>query len=204
MSETATGAYKALFTCASTGKDEDGDCLHDGPCEWTWTCDGCGRDVSAKPCAEHAPADVPGLRRIDCERGHGPTWVLDDDGYEPPCPWCARDDEADAHEGCEHSHHGRWRRWKITHRVLARLYVLGAASSGTRWGGGCDYCAVSVRWGRNTYLLGWPRWKWRCLLVARHWPGEEFAYGLCCKCSPWPCCGSRVPAHADGCPEAMS
>lgn len=200
---TITEPYKANFTCASTVRNEDGDCIHDGLCEWTWQCSACGRDVSAEPCPEHAPREIPGLRLIECEKGCPRTWVLDDDGYEPPCPWCARDMAIEAHEGCEHSHHGRWRRWRIVHRALSRLYVLGIVKGWSScYSAYCRGCAAHIHWGRSGYLLGWPRWKWRCLLVARHWPGEEVLRGMCGKCCPWPCCGSQESGHKGGCPEA--
>lgn len=199
MSITLT-PYKQLFVCSSTERDEDGDCIHDDLCTWTWQCNGCGRDVSGKPCPEHAPAEVPGLQMIRCEAGHGPTWVVDDDGYEPSCPWCVIADEVKAHEGCEHAAHGRWRRWKVVHRALSRLYALGVVSGhGTVYGRGCHGCATGISFGRNGYLLGWPRWKWQCVLTARHWPGEEVTRKMCGKCNPCPSCGSQRVRHERTC-----
>ena len=200
----ATEPYKEIFACREAVPDPefgDWECSCDGPCDWTFFCSACRWDTVNGPCPEHAPKDVPGLRLIGCdaEPRCARTWVLDDDGYEPPCPWCVQKAFAEAHEGCGHSHHGRWRRWRVTHWLLMKLYVLGAASSGAKWGGGCDHCVTHVRWGRNGYLLGWPRWKWHCLLVARHWPGEEVCAGLCGKCAPCPACGSERIGHDDGC-----
>lgn len=205
MTETLT-PYREVITCGLAVADEHGDrdCGHKGYCEYTRLCGTCGRDVAEAPCPEHAPLSIPGLQLIGCEEGHARTWVLTDDGYPPPCPWCVIDAEARAHEGCEHARHGRWRRWKVTHRALLDLYSLGVvAGYGSRIGGGCQGCATGIRFGRSGYLLGWPRWKWQCLLSARHWPGEEVLRGMCGKCAPWPCCGSTRLAHAGECKEAQ-
>lgn len=197
--------YQELFVCRYADIDDFGDYdhgRHPGDCDWISRCCVCNADVSMTPCAEHAPHHVPGLRLIECtaENGHSRTWVLDDDGYDPPCPWCVIDQEVKAHQGCEHALHGRWRRWRITQRTVSRLYALGVVKgSTTKYGGGCRGCVSGVRLGRNGYVLGWPRWKWRCLLVARHWPGVEVLREMCGKCNPCPGCGSVADEHPE-CP----
>lgn len=203
--ETGTAPYRELFVCRHADIDEFGDYdhgFHREDCDWIRRCSVCNADVSTGPCASHAPHHVPGLRLIECEaeNRHGRTWVLDDDGYEPPCPWCVIDQEVKAHQGCEHALHGPWRRWRITQRTVSRLYALGVVKgSTTKYGGGCRGCVSGVRPGRNGYVLGWPRWKWRCLLIARHWPGVEVLREMCGKCNPCPGCGSVADEHP-GCP----
>lgn len=202
-----TAPYKEIMVCRQAEPDEfgDWDCSHRDPCDWSFICAVCRRDVSAGPCPDHAPLDVLGLRRIECTEGHARTWVLDDDGYEPPCPWCAIASEMKAHEGCEHSHHGRWRRWRIVHRALSRLYSLGIVKGwASSYSPYCRGCAHGIRLGRNGYLLGWPRCKWQCLLAARYWPGEEVLRDMCGKCNPCGLCGSQRHDHNDGCPAVTA
>jgi hypothetical protein len=206
MTETAT-PYQEQLVCRYAETDEFGDYdhgTHDGDCDWIRRCNVCNADVSEAACPDHAPLNVPGLRLIGCDATppHSRTWVLDDDCYEPPCPWCLADQAMEAHEGCEHAGHGRWRRWGITKRLASKLYALGVVSgTGTAWGGGCKGCLTHLSWGRSSYVLGWPRWKWQCVLVARHWPGTEIdgCWGLCGKCSPCPGCKTVTNEHR-GCP----
>jgi hypothetical protein len=211
VTETMT-PYREIIVCRHATADElgFGDFDHEPDhevCDYIRRCSACRADVSETPCPEHAPLHVPGLRLIECaaEPGHGRTWVLDDDGYEPPCPWCVMDKLIKAHEGCEHAGHGRWRRWAVTRRAASRLYGLGVLKGYgiARHYPYCDGCVTHFHWGSNGYLLGWDRWKWRCLLTARHWPGEEIAPGLCGKCAPCPDCGSVTSEHAD-CPSEMT
>lgn len=54
---------------------------------------------------------------------------------------------------------------------------------------------------RRPYILGKTREWWRCLLVAHHLRGDEIGFGMCAKCVPWHCCGSKVEAHAEGCKD---
>lgn len=196
-------AYQSLIRCRHASRDEDGDIIgcapdHD-PCDYAWFCNICDREAIGGECPDHAPSAVPGLQLINCDQ-HPRTWLLADDGYGPPCPWCLSDDAAKAHDGCAHARHWRWRRWRITHKVLSNLYGAGVLRG---WGWGydshCRGCATGVMWGRNSYLLGWPRWKWQCLLVARHWPGEEVLAGICGKCNPCPSCGSQRFGHEFDC-----
>lgn len=199
------GAYKEVMACRLAARDEDGywECGHDGPCDWTFLCSLCGHDMAGGPCPDHTPEDIPGLRLVECgaEPRHARTWLTDDDGFGPPCPWCVIDAAGREHEGCEHASHGRWRRSRAVHRFLSWGYGMGFVGSyGSSYGGGCRGCVAGVRWGRSSYLAGWPRWKWRCLLKARHWPGEEVLDGMCGKCCPCPDCGSQHAACKPGCP----
>ena len=174
-------------------------------CDYRWYCNLCGQETGDGGCPEHAPSSVPGLQLVECEAHHPRTWLLADDGYPPPCPWCMAENASKAHEGCAHARHRRWRRWKATSRALSALYSLGVITGHrVTYDQYCRGCADGITLGRNRYLLGWPRWKWRCLLVARHWPGEEIIDGICGKCNPWTCCGSSRWEHNDGCPEATA
>jgi hypothetical protein len=177
---------------------------HDGDCEWGFRCGTCGRWLNGDPCPAHAPFDVPGLQLAPCDAmpRHHRTWFLaTDTGYEPPCMYCAWDAINQAHAGCDHSHHGTWRRWRITHKVVSRLTRLGVLTGpGFTYSTHCRGCLHGFEWGPGYYLLGWPRWKWRCLLRARHWPGEEVLSEVCGKCAPCPECGSqRIRCYPD-CP----
>lgn len=199
----APAAYEAQIRCLHASRDEDGDWIgcerdHD-TCDWRWFCSVCDREVGDGGCPDHAPSDVPGLQVVSCGE-HPRTWLLADDGYEPPCPWCVADAASKAHEGCAHARHGRWRRWRITRKVLSNLYGAGVLRG---WGSShdsrCKGCASGIMWGRNSYLLWWPRWKWSCLLGARHWPGAEILNGICGKCNPCGGCGSEGFSHRPGC-----
>ncbi len=112
-----------------------------------------------------------------------------------------------------------WRRWRLTHWLLSRAYVLGLiAGSGLSthchfdlldctcpghpgWGWVADHVLIHPRKGRP-YLLGWETWKWGCLLRRRHWPSDPIDLGMCGRCAPWPCCGAITEAHAPTCAEA--
>ncbi len=104
-------------------------------------------------------------------------------------------------------HPHRWspRWWPITWRLVGWLYALGVIA-GSRWHspGGMRRAYVTLTWrdlrGRRPYVLGWPAWKWHCLLRAHHWPGEPIGLGLCAKCAPCPECGSTVAACPPTCP----
>lgn len=98
-----------------------------------------------------------------------------------------------------------WRRWRITRRFDGWGYVLGmfaGGSTATDWSGSyVDWIQVSGtrnrwtgrRW-RPVYVLGWPVDKWRCLLVAHHWPSpHRIGLGMCAKCAPCPECGRPEP-----------
>lgn len=152
------------------------------------------------------PVDVsslPRLVKVECvaEPRHAPMWMeYDDEAWYPPsCPDCAYVLMRDAHAGCQHSHHGRWRRWRITNVVAGWAYSLGIlAGYGSTHDGHCNGCLDGFRWrtlhGR-AYLLGWPAWKWSCLLKKRHWPGGYVGFDCCTKCLPCPVCGSTEWDH---------
>ncbi len=186
MSDT-TMAYRESFGCHLEG-EEDHD--HPGDCQWGFACGICGRNVDGEPCPEHAPHDIPGLTLADCDAvpRHPRTWFLASDSDGPPCMYCSYAALAARHDGCEHSHHGAWRRWKVTHWLAGRGYSLGVVRGfSTSWGGGCDYCLSYFRWGRSGYVLGKRREWWFCLLRRRHLfrpvPGIDW---LCDRCSPDP------------------
>ncbi len=95
-----------------------------------------------------------------------------------------------------------WRRWKITLWAAHRAYALGViAGSGQRGTGtGWELMFVHFR-GRRPYVLGIERERWGYplhWLRHGHWP-EPVVFGLCGKCSPWPCCGATGLDHADDC-----
>ena len=210
MNETTT-AYLETFGChLETEDDHD----HPGDCEWGFACSACGRRVDDEPCPDHAPADVPGLQLADCDAQprHPRTWFLATDSYPPPCMYCSCAALQAAHQGCEHSHHRAWRRWKLTHRLAGRLYSLGVVKGyGLAGGGGCNFCLTGLQWGRSGYLLGWDNWKWQTLarcLRRGHWPadtdscvGSERGLGFCVKCAPctgcWLCQPETDP-RSDG------
>lgn len=184
--------------------------LDDGPAWWACNLDGREIDPNTGGCPEHAPRNVPGLHRAECEATppHAPVWVLDGDhcGYGVPCPTCIQNDlsqqlaKATRTDRC---YHGGWHRWKATGRAVRWLYALGVISgSGWSYGGGHDGC-VTFRFDlhRRPYILGVSRDVWRCWLVGRHRRGEEVGFGFCGKCVPWPCCGSQTLEHTDGCPD---
>ena len=155
----------------------------------------------------HTPVErLDQLELIGCdaEPRHHETWTRRDPEawYPPGCPYCWHDNARDQHAGCEHSHHWPWRRWQISHRVLGWAYSLGLVAG---WGVSYDaphcYGCISGRilWrssrGWPPYVLGWPSWKWGCLLKNRHWPGPFIGLGCCTKCAPCPECGSTAPNH---------
>jgi hypothetical protein len=149
------------------------------------------------------PAALPRLVAVECtnEPPHPPMWMeySEEDWYAPPCYWCAYDMQAEAHAGCRHARHWPWRRWEITKRLASWAYSMGlVAGYGITHDGHCDGCVSGFSVGpraRRVYLLGWPAWKWRCLLTQGHWPGQFIGFDRCTKCCPCPECGSTEPDH---------
>lgn len=97
----------------------------------------------------------------------------------------------------------RTRRIRVMKRLAGSAYVLGLASGCSMgWeGGSAETCNIYWR-GKRCYFLGWPRWKWRCVLKRHHWPtSQTVVFDLCGKCCPWPCCGAITHEHAAGCDE---
>lgn len=143
----------------------------------------------------------PGFELVGCDATprHPAVYVLAPAGgsYPAPCPHCQLWAEIDAHRGCEHAGHGRWRRWRVVRWAVGQLYASGLSSSGggVQWGGGCDRCLVGgPSWrGARPYVLWVRRWTWRCLR-AGHRPAERVAFGFCSKCLPCPDCGSSSAA----------
>lgn len=198
MAETCTG----LFDCAAVGHDEDTDCYSvtcsPPKCEQHGTA-----VITCRECAAEPPA---GWQLVECAEGHPVMWMPDDQwGYPPPCMYCSYEALSEAHTGCTHARHGRWRSWRITFRVSMWMYALGiTAGGGTSYGGGCRGCVTFRFTGSRPYILGWPDWKWSCLLRQRHWPGDFIGLSACAKCLPCPTCGSRTAGHEPGCADDLS
>ncbi|MBF6326560.1 hypothetical protein IU451_29090 [Nocardia cyriacigeorgica] len=149
------------------------------------------------------PSAPPGFELVECsaEPRHWPMYTIaDDDFVEGPCPYCMSDGYQAELRVMKHRYH--WFRHPVRGRLASRfvgkLYVLGViAGRGSAWGGddGCNWCiTVRVR-GKRPYVLGWPDWKWACLLKRRHWPGEYVGLGMCGKCLPCPDCGATDVEH---------
>lgn len=192
--------YIETFGCHLAG--EDG-CEHDGDCSWGFACGTCGRSVDGGPCPDHAPLDVPGLLLAECDAQprHPHTFFLATDAYPPPCMYCSYEALLAAHDPCEHSHHGPWRRWRATHKAVHWLSLLGVMSGGwTTHSAYCAGCISHLRFGGSGYVLGWPKWKWSCVLQGHHWPGVLVFAGTCGKCCPCPGCSSVTCEHGYGCP----
>ena len=191
--------YLESFGCLH--ETEDG-CEHAGNCTLGFRCGTCGRPVDDGPCPDHAPLNVPGLVLADCDAvpRHPHTFFLASDGYPPPCMYCSYEALRAAHAPCAHSHHGPWRRWRRVHRVL-HWRVLAGVANGAWWTQDqhCRGCLSNFRWHLSDYVLGWPRWKWRCLLREHHWPGVLVFADICGKCCPCPGCSSVTLEHRPGC-----
>jgi hypothetical protein len=186
MTITTETPYLESFGCLLEG--EEG-CDHDGPCpQWGFRCRICARPVDDGPCPEHAPREVPGLALVECsaEPRHY-LWAAANDAYGTGCPACALDRAAEAHRCCEHSRHRAWRRWKVTHRLASRAYILGIARGGTvTFSPECRGCLTGFRTGRSPYVLGLRREWWFCLLRRRHLYEDSGLDGICDRCCPDP------------------
>lgn len=194
MAETLASAYRENFGCLLDDGDEHG---HEGACQLAWMCGTCGRDIGMGHCPDHAPTEIPGLELAVCSADppHQRTFLYQGDGgYPAPCMYCAYDAARKAHEGCAHSHHRVWHRWKLTHWLAFKGAMAGFVKPGViSWGGGCNSCMVGTRLGRTGYVLGKRREWWSCLLRRRHLFKPVHGIGwLCDTCSPDP----------DGNPEA--
>lgn len=178
--------YLESFRCRfDTGEG----CEHDGYCDWGWACGTCARWLSDGPCPDHAPLDVPGLELAECtsESRHPRTWFpATDSGYPPPCMYCCHNNLSKAHEGCEHSHHRRWRRSWLVAKLVRYGYSLGiVAGSMYAWDAHCRGCLTHIRFGRNSYLLGRENEWWVCLLRHHHLrQPDPSCPALCNVCTP--------------------
>jgi hypothetical protein len=110
---------------------------------------------------ETPPPAPDGFTYAECDatRKHWPWLTIKDtDFYDTVCPSCQYDALAEQHRTCEHSHHGRWRRWRVAYWIADRLYTSGLASTGGgyKWGDGCEGCMNRLPQfrGRRVYLLG--------------------------------------------------
>lgn len=146
---------------------------------------------------------LPRLVRVECgaESSHDPMWMeYDDEAWYPPgCPTCWYEAMRDAHAPCAHSRHGAWRRGKFSKWLASWAYRLGlVASYSSTYDEHCNGCMDGFRWSLKSsrpYVLGWPTWKWGCLLKKRHWPGGYVGFDCCTKCLPCPECGSTEWNH---------
>lgn len=182
--------YLELFGCLRATTDDGCDCdQHD----WGFSCNLCGQPITDRAgCPRHAPMEIPGLQRIECDAGHPVTFVHASEGYPAPCMYCAWDAEAKAHSGCRHSHHHKWRSWKLTRRADHLLAMLGVGHfTSARWGGGCNGCHTRWRWGSGMILWRPAEW-WGCLLLRHHRRTELGCWGeplgICAICCPCPGC----------------
>lgn len=162
--------------------------------------------------SDNPPAAPDGFLLLPCEATprHWPTYVIDDGetGDYIGCPNCVQQAADDAHRTCRHdiNHRGPWRRWKLTRKVVSKLYALGVVRGfGTTHGGGCNGCVSGIHWTwfSGPYVLFVARETWRCWRQG-HRRGDEIGFGYCAKCIPWYCCGSTKASHADDCTEASA
>lgn len=159
----------------------------------------------AEALCENPPPAPAGFQLVECNKSprHWPTYTVLEDDYGAPCMYCAWEQLNEAHSGCEHSHHGRWRRWRIAKWLVTQSYVSGLTAGGYGYSmnAHCDWCLSTLpRWrGKRAYVLWVKRETWRCLLRGRHLPGDHIAFGYCSKCLPCPECRSTTAGHHDGC-----
>jgi hypothetical protein len=184
----ASRPYAEVFGCLLDDGEDHG---HEGDCRWHWFCGLCSRPVDGRPCPVHAPTEIPGLELAACpaDPPHPRTFFYAQvGGYGAPCMYCSYDAARAAHEGCRHSHHRPWRRWKATGRLLQAGYALGVVKS---WvvsiDSHCRGCADHIKPGKNNWVLGRRREWWFCLLRRRHLMRPVPGIGwLCGRCSPDP------------------
>jgi hypothetical protein len=153
---------------------------------------------------DNPPPAPPGMKLIECdhEPRHWPVYTIaDEDFYDGPCSDCVGDDYRKQLADLKRKSH--WRdhplRGRVPNWIVSKLCTLGViASYGTTFGGdtGCNWCINGITFrGRRTYILGWPTWKWGCVLKRRHRPGEHVGFGMCGKCLPCPDCGTTKADH---------
>lgn len=157
MTEMTTVAYRESFVCwiDITGAfpvEEDWDHDYHPTCEWGWCCNLCGVRTDDRPCPDHAPLAIPGLRLVECQTD--PPHILlavDRDDYGHGCPACWANqnrDELHALKVATHRYrHGAWRRWQLSCSVLYLLRRLGIVSGlGYSTGDGCHGCINGITW----------------------------------------------------------
>lgn len=195
--KTTEQPYKELFVMEPT-EDGSPDCY--------FVCNVCERSVDDGPCPDHAPLNVPGLQLVECDASprHPHVWMVDSEAYGPPCMSCLYDAQKEKLDYLQRCRHTWVRRTRLFRRLARYAYALGiVVGYGTSLGGG-QYghhaCTHGFRWrGRRPYVLGWPTWKWSCLLGERHWPGVFVGLNSCAKCLPCPECGSSTSCFDDWC-----
>lgn len=188
MAISAGTAYVETFGCRwETAEGDD----HDGDHEWGFSCGTCRRwlGVGRSPCPDHAPMDIPGLQRAECSAPPGTHPVTffyaNDGGYGAPCMYCAFDAISKDHAGCEHSHHGAWRSWRVTgwaDRAGAQL-GLWIGFTHVTWSASCDGCRTRFRWGPRFWILGVRKDTLAHVLRRGHRPMPGFG-DVCNRCSP--------------------
>lgn len=197
--------YVEEFHCAATpAGEEDHEHDRDLPCQWGFRCSVCHADVNERPCAEHAPREVPGLRLADCTANPPHvTYGHEREDYGLPCPWCQLAERAERDRLARQCRHWGWRRWAVTRWAEGWAYRLGITSGGgAKWGDGCNWCVDHIRFtGRRVYLLGVPRGVWRCWARGHRRGVEVLGFDSCGTCTPWTCCGSTGVDHTPACPD---
>lgn len=201
MSTAELDAPRYTFVIDCAYRDSDGEHAdHGEPCDYRWMCGTCYQvlgDTEQVCPAGHTPMEFPGLKLVDCDATpRHLLFVHTDDGYGGPCPQCQWDAAEERHRGCEHSHHGRWRSWKLTGRLAywgARLGLWAGFRAYGNLCGGPRACHTRFQWGgRWSFLFvttkQWIRWGH----LPRH--GHRWAlschgcdgFGVCDRCSPCP------------------
>lgn len=198
MNDLKTG-YHEVFTNYDADDNEVG---------WHFECSDCARDVTERPCPDHAPTSAPGMRLVECwsEPKHQ-LWVINRDDYGYPCPQCRLIPYIEDDVAARQCKHWAWRRTGVWNRLVGWAYRLGVIP-GSCWstGDGCDGCVTIGRLrGQRPYILGVSRHVWRCWLKGRHRRGDDLGmFGFCSKCLPCAACGSKRFDHEAGCPEAVT
>lgn len=189
-----TEPYKELFVWAYDDGQEAPEC--------GFVCNVCERQVGDGPCPDHAPSRVPGLRLIGCDATprHPHMWAIDSEAPEPMCLHCTYEHVRDTYSRFEHAQHGTWRRWRATHWLARKAYALGiVAGHWVSLSTHCSSCIGGIYWrGSRVYVLGWPTWKWSCLLRKRHWPRAIDLLEACAKCYPPPDHEASTDAESAG------
>lgn len=107
--------------------------------------------------SEHPPAAPPGFYLVPCgnEPRHWPQYVpVFNDVYEPVCSQCSYAALSESHDGCEHSHHHAWSRWRITKTAMKLLYPRFVKGWRTSYSVHCKGCVSGISWKRPNEWCG--------------------------------------------------